>query len=523
MKKQNSFFKAGAMLALSGILVKAFSAVYRIPLTRMLGTDTMGRYSAVFSLFMPFFSFATAGISTSVAHFTAKFGADEAEAKNRIKNTALIMYILISFLLASVFVFFSKFYSLLQKDNIFFYGSIILTPAIILASAENVLKGATQGQMNMMPTAAANVLESAVKTTAGLLGVWWVMHYSSRNRSDVAVMVCLGAITAAGFISAFFLFVCLGSGKKTAAVTLKKSAAIVKGTDMLKMSVPISVSALTISLAGFFDTAVCLPRINAFSYGQIANSFNSASFMGAGDMAMYLFGIWQGMVLSVFNLTPAIVSPVAAASLPLISKSWAMQDKKSVSRQSTKLFCITSFLSVPAIMFVFCFGGDIIQLLFGTTPQQSVVALILLRIVCCGGIFCCFGSALNTVLYAAGRSDKVFSILLSACIAKGIVSWLLCGMPQFNIKAFAVSTVCFYTIIFIRSICEVKRIGVDLSLWDIFTIPTLSAFSSLLFVRWMFAAQLYSLPLFLRLFFTAIVFAFLYLLMIICTGFLVDK
>ena len=60
MKKQNSFFKAGALLALSGIAVKAFSAVYRIPLTRMLGADTMGRYSAVFSIFMPFFAFATA-------------------------------------------------------------------------------------------------------------------------------------------------------------------------------------------------------------------------------------------------------------------------------------------------------------------------------------------------------------------------------------------------------------------------------------------------------------------------------
>ena len=59
MKKENSFVKAGAILVISGFIVKVLSAAYRIPLTRMLGAAQMGRYSAVFSLFMPFFSIAT--------------------------------------------------------------------------------------------------------------------------------------------------------------------------------------------------------------------------------------------------------------------------------------------------------------------------------------------------------------------------------------------------------------------------------------------------------------------------------
>ena len=522
MKKQNSFFKAGALLALSGIAVKAFSAVYRIPLTRMLGADTMGRYSAVFSLFMPFFSLATGGVATSVAHFTAKSDMDDGAQRENIKRTALIVYSTVSILLSVVFIVFSRFYSALQQDDIFFFGSIILAPAMIVAVWENVLKGAAQGQMNMMPTAAANIIESAVKTAAGLAGVWWAVHFWPHNKDDAAIAVCLVSITAAAVVSALFLIVNCRTDKISNADNLQKSA-VVKGTDMLKMSVPISISALTISLAVFFDTAVCLPRIDAFSYKQIADSFNGASFMGAGNMSMYLFGIWQGMVLSVFNLTPAVVAPVAAAGMPLISKSWTMADKKSASRQCRKLFCITAFLSVPAIMFVFCFGGDIMQLLFATTPHQSSVAVALLRIVCTGGVFCCFGSAVNTVLYAAGRSDKVFSILLSACVVKSAVSWLLCRVPQFNIKAFAVSTVCFYTIIFVRSILEAKRLGISFNLWDIFTIPALSSLSALLFVRWLFAAQLYSLPLFLRLFFAGTVFALLYLTAIICTGFLVDK
>ena len=67
MKKENSFIKAGAILVVSGFIVKILSAAYRIPLTRMLGASLMGKYSAVINIFMPFFSFATAGIVSGFA------------------------------------------------------------------------------------------------------------------------------------------------------------------------------------------------------------------------------------------------------------------------------------------------------------------------------------------------------------------------------------------------------------------------------------------------------------------------
>ena len=41
MKRVNSFAKAGAVLVISGFAVKLLGAVYRIPLTRMLGAAQM--------------------------------------------------------------------------------------------------------------------------------------------------------------------------------------------------------------------------------------------------------------------------------------------------------------------------------------------------------------------------------------------------------------------------------------------------------------------------------------------------
>ncbi|MBR6518547.1 MAG: oligosaccharide flippase family protein, partial [Oscillospiraceae bacterium] len=170
MKKEKSFIKAGVILVVSGFVVKVLGAVYRIPLTRMLGAAQMGRYSAVFSLFMPFFSIATAGIVPCVSHYTAKA---EKDGFSQVKNTAYRLYTLQAFCMALCFVLFGRFYSQMQGDSIFFYGSAVLAPAIIFAAAENICKGVTQGRMNMLPTASANVVESVLKTALGLAGVYF--------------------------------------------------------------------------------------------------------------------------------------------------------------------------------------------------------------------------------------------------------------------------------------------------------------------------------------------------------------
>ena len=518
MEKKNTFFKAGAVLALSGIMIKALSAVYRIPLTRMLGADTMGRYSAMLNLFMPFFSFSTAGITTAVANCTAVHSGETRTDLYTIRRKAVELYTVSAVIVAIIFAISGRIYAYIQKDMLYFYGAFILAPAIVLTAAENVFKGITQGQMNMLPTAQAGLIESFFKTATGLAGVWLAMHFMPADKKETALMASLAAITLSGLICTIFLWF-----KSRTEKTVVPTEKTVNSRDMLKISVPVGVSALTVSLTSFFDTAFCLPRISGLPYTSIVKSFSGASFMGAGDITMYLFGVWQGMVLTVFNLVPSIVSSAGTAALPLISRSWQRKNKKLVNSSTEKLFKATSALCVPAFAFIFCFGADIIRFLFGTTTQQTVVAEQLLRILCTTGVFCCFGNAFNTVLYAADKADRVFAVLLSACVVKSAVGYILCGVATINIKAFAVSGGCFYTIIFVRSIAELKKLGINFDFIQIFAIPVLTSAVSVLVVKWIADTQFYSLPLFFKLFFSGTVFVCIYILAIICTGFIVDK
>ncbi|MBQ9844652.1 MAG: oligosaccharide flippase family protein [Oscillospiraceae bacterium] len=538
MKKENSLLKAGVVLVVSGFIVKLLGALYRIPLTRMLGAAQMGRYSALFSLFMPFFSFATAGIVPCTAHFSAAARGSKAVAS--VGSKSALLYIFQSSVMAVCFVCFGCFYSYIQSDSIFFTGSIILAPAIVLAAAENICKGLTQGQMDMLPTAVSNVLESTAKTVLGLSGVYFAAQLGKQG--DGMVKAALGAVTVAGFICcAFLLFtvrkkICnkmaAGSTVSTGNVLEKvyilpsetiigeKTAKTVSVRQMLGMSFPIAVSALVISLSAFFDTAVCIPRIDGIPYSDIVKSFEGASFKNAENMPMYLLGIYQGMVLTVFNLLPAVLSYIGTASLPVISRAAAAEDKTQLKWHTARIFTVTASVSVPVTVFIYFFRYDILQMLFGTNAAQTQVSAKLLGILLWGSVFCCFTSVFNSVLYAAGRSALVFRILLLASAVKCMLNYILCGIPQINIKAFAVSACIFNTIIFVLSVINIKKLGAAFSFGKIFFMPCAAAALSMGVLWLVNDSALCFLPPVLKLAFSAAIFALVYFLIAIITGFM---
>lgn len=522
MKKEKSFIKAGAVLVVSGFIVKVLGAVYRIPLTRMLGAAQMGRYSAVFSLFMPFFSIATAGIVPCVSHYTSK---TDKEYFGAVKGAAYRLYIFQAAVMALCFVLFGKVYSQIQGDSMFFCGSVILAPAIIFAAAENICKGVTQGRMNMLPTASANVVESVLKTVLGLAGVYFAGKTAAD--SDTPVMAGLMAVTAAGFICCIYLLKITGQkGNKTKKFSQKKAEYVkvrqssISAATFFRMSFPIAISALVISLSAFFDTAVCIPRISRIPYADIVKSYSGASFKNAGDMPMYLLGIYQGMVLSVFNLLPAVLSYMGAASLPVISRGISAGNSGYVSLQTQRLFTVTAGLSIPATVYIHMFRYDILQFLFGTNGAQTQVSAQLLDILLLGSVFCCFTAVLNSVLYACGRSVTVFRILLTASAVKCILSYILCGIPQINIKAFAVSAVVFHTIIFILSVHSVNKLGINCSPLKVFFMPCAATAVSVAGVKLMDNMALCWLPLLLRIGFSGLIYSLIYMLIAIITGFL---
>lgn len=521
MKKDNRFLKAGAILVISGVVVKVLSAAYRIPLTRMLGPYSMGRYSTIFNIFMPFYSFATAGITPCISKYTAQYYArKETEKLPILKRKALFVYMTVSIFFTIVFLLFSSVYSKILNDKVILTGSMILSPNILFATAESVYKGYTQGKMNMLPTAKSNILESVSKTVLGLSGVFFVKYIMRTTQQDLPIVICLMAVSVSGFICALYLF--LSVRDKYIKNNRFSKTKCISGRKLLKMSVPISVSALLVSLVNFFDTAVCLPIIKKLPYDVVMQSYKGGSFKGAGEISIYLFGIYQGMVLTIFNLVPAALSSVGVACLPLITKATVTENKSQLQKSANKLFIVTSGISVPMCTYAFFYRKEILSFLFSTTESQTNISSALLGIIIPFGILASFIFAFNNILYAWDKSKEVFRILLIASVIKCAISLFLSGIPEINIRAFAVSNCIFYTIIFILSLVKIKKAGINFNFIKIFFVPLSASVIAVTAVMYIMQNLLYALPDFLTVAFSGILFCLGYFLITILTGFFVD-
>ena len=51
MSRDNNFFKGAAILSIAGILVKILGAIYRIPLTNIIGDGGMGYYQTAYPFY----------------------------------------------------------------------------------------------------------------------------------------------------------------------------------------------------------------------------------------------------------------------------------------------------------------------------------------------------------------------------------------------------------------------------------------------------------------------------------------
>jgi len=92
VKKQN-FLKGSLILMASAAAAKLLGALFKIPLTNLLGGVGMSYFSCAYSIFMPVYALTVTGISSAVARMTAQSTALGMHRNaSRVRTTALLFF-----------------------------------------------------------------------------------------------------------------------------------------------------------------------------------------------------------------------------------------------------------------------------------------------------------------------------------------------------------------------------------------------------------------------------------------------
>jgi len=199
---KKSFVKGAGILAVSGLIVKFIGAVFRIPLTNIIGTEGIGLYQLAYPIYAFLLVASTSGLPVAIS----KMVSEEIALGNhygayRIFRISLRLLTLLGIVTSIILLAGSGLISKLQGNPKSIYGLMAISPALFFVSVMSAYRGYFQGMHMMTPTALSQIIEQLGKLIIGLtLAALWIPKGPEYAAAGAILGVTLSEVAALTFM-----------------------------------------------------------------------------------------------------------------------------------------------------------------------------------------------------------------------------------------------------------------------------------------------------------------------------------
>lgn len=448
---------------LSAGISKALGALFKIPLTNLLGGVGMSYFSCAYSLFMPVYALTVTGLSSAVARMTAQSVAlgMYSNAK-KIRSTALMIFSAVG-LAGSILTFLLSVVSGGSAESSL--SVAMISPSVFFGCIMSVERGYYEGMSNMYPTAVSQVIEGIVKVVAGL----YLCGYATEHIDDIIVYfpdIDPTAVSSAGGIlgvtlssaGAVVFFAVLRLFRKSVPENSEKTVMSRKeiSRELIANAVPAGISAVVTNLTALIDMWTVIGCITYFG-----SRTNQPSGIAEEDIPNFIYGSFAGIALTVFNLVPSVTNMLGKGVLPCITEAWENRHIKTLSENTMQALITSSVIAVPSAFGIAVLAPEILVFLFPKQPDEVSICINSLRLLMVGMVCLCVSFPVFSMLQAIGKASLPLKIMLLGTLVKFAGNILL--IPVMGVDGASVSTsVCYAVILTVSVKCYMKYSGISL-------------------------------------------------------------
>lgn len=477
MKKQ-SFITGAIILTISGIICKILGALYKIPLTNILGTRGMGIYYIIFPVYAFLLTFVSSCFTISISKKVSSAMADDnfSVAHKYFKASLLLLFTL-GLGLAIVMAVLAKLISHLQGLSNVYICYFIVAPSIIAVAVQSAFKGFFQGLQNMTPSAVSQVVEQIVKLTVGFSlasllvgkGVLW-------GACGALVGVLISEIgTCAYFAVSYFVFKI--KNKELYAKIEQNNAKNVAKSDFRTKNQPLErfMREVFLNAVPFMLSSLIIPLSLVVDSFLIVNILKAMGF--DKFFATALLGLNSGVVSTLVGLPATVSSSLCTTIVPYITYSISSGDISSVSQKICLALKLTVIVSLPCFFVFAFFSPNIIRILYSFDSIYELnVASSLLMISSINVLYLSILQLTIAILQAFGKTYIPVVNLSIGLLFKIIFELILINIPYLNISGAIVSNIVCYFVPCILNVVRIKKlVPLKPSLWQTFISPAISS------------------------------------------------
>ncbi len=489
-RKKQSFEYGAAILLCSTMLVKLIGAVFKIPLSDLIGDLGFGYFSSAYDLFTPIYTLSMAGLPIAVSRIVAEHAAAGRyrDVRQSLKVTRRLFWItgFVGFALMLAFIY--PFITV-TKSHDTIYSLFAIAPSLLFCCVMSTYRGYYEGLRNMYPTAASDVIEALGKLILGYGFAYIVMRISG-NVAYAAAAAVLG-ITVGAAIAAMFLWLrykISGDGITEQELLNAPEKQPIKTAfkALIMLAIPVVMASLANSVASLVDVVMVKWQLSHLMtdnadvikemYSASIADYNSIHNNALTDLTIptFLYGI-RSKAFTVYNLVPAITSVLGVSALPVLASSWIKRDKSKIKRNIESMIKISALIAFPAGMGFFFMGSGIMELMYNTVASVEIGGTMM-SIYGLAAVFAGVSIPMTSMLQAIGKQVVSLRNVAIGAALKVIVNFAFVSIPSLNVKGAAIGTfVCYAFVFFANLISLIKYSGVKPNLFKILGKPFVSA------------------------------------------------
>ena len=414
-KKQN-FLQGALILSVAAIIVKVIGAVYKIPLMNIIGGEGFGYYNTAYTIFTPLYTIATAGIPVAVARMVS-----ESVTLGRFRDARRIFQLSMTCFLVTgttgslIMLLGSKFLAGTVSGNPgAFLAVMVLSPAVFFLCMTSAYRGYYQGLRNMYPTAISQVIEAVIKVVAGLsltvlvtsLGVSEYAETGKFLGIDLGIATeglseasAIAPVAAAAAIAGVMISTMVGmiymmvhyhfKGDGITQPELYDAPEATAKKKLLKklvtIAVPVCLATLSTNITNLIDLVSLMNRMEyaiRLDHFTVLEMYSGLLPEGLDleGIPNYLYGVYSGMPVTLFNLVPTIAMTFGTAALPNVAAAWTSHNRHRIKSSIDTVLRLTTLIAVPAGIGLSVMSHEVLALLYPLRMNEVEIAAPILQV-----------------------------------------------------------------------------------------------------------------------------------------------
>ena len=386
-----NFLIQGSILAAAGIIVRLIGLLYKVPMTRILGTEGIGYYNTAYEIYNIGLILSSYSLPLAISKLiAARRIRGRYQDARRVYLCGMAFGITVGTAMTAILLYGS---SWITEPIFKSPGSAlplaVMAPTVLVFSVMGIIRGYFQGFGNMIPTSVSQIIEqvihAAVSIVASYLFIRWFADAASPASYGAAggtLGTLTGALAALIFLSAMML-----RHRKSQAELYRRPQSVSTESwksvfwALLVTLTPIILSQFVYQLSGSVDNSM---------FGQIMSAKGLTE-----KERMSLLGIYGGEYRLLTNVPVAIASSLGTSMIPSIVASKTQRDFPAVQKKIRLTVKFNMLIAIPCAVGMGVLAGPIMRLIFG---DNSALTRNLLTLGAPAVIFFSLSTVTNAVL-----------------------------------------------------------------------------------------------------------------------------